>query len=104
MSITSNPEEDRRRQQSVSAHVKQTFRKINFNRVFHCKPYGKVWLGKDLYKTNDGKYVCLHCNHEVEDVTATPLGKSFLDYRPARVESPIEPSYFSYSHMKGPQS
>jgi len=79
MTITSNPDDDRRRQQSASETVKQTFRKINFNRVFHCKPCGKVWLGKDLHRTDAGKYVCIHCNHEVVDVTATPLGKSFLN-------------------------
>jgi hypothetical protein len=35
-------------------------------------------MGNLLWKTQDGKYVCLDCNNPVEDVTEAPLGISFI--------------------------
>lgn len=55
-----------------------TFRKINAERVFHCLPCQKCWMGDQLWKTPEGKYVCFHCNGLVQDVTEAPLGQAFL--------------------------
>lgn len=55
-----------------------TFQRLNVDHVYLCSTCARCWLAKDLYKTREGKYVCLHCNHDVEDVTESPLGKSFL--------------------------
>ena len=55
-----------------------TYRKLNCNHVFHCSTCRKCWMGTSLEKTREGKYVCKQCNFEVEDVTDTPLGQSFI--------------------------
>jgi len=55
-----------------------TFRRINVDHVFICTTCKMCWLAKDLWKTHDKKYVCLRCNHQVKDVTDSPLGQSFL--------------------------
>lgn len=68
---------DRRHHNPIRS-VLDTFRRLNFSNVFHCRVCNKIWMGKDLHKNREGKYVCLNCNHNVEDITNTPLGKAFL--------------------------
>jgi hypothetical protein len=70
---------DRRRQTSITGHVRDTFQRINFQRVFLCNGCKKMWLGKDLYKNQKKEYVCLDCAQPVQDVTDSPLGISFLN-------------------------
>ena len=55
-----------------------TFRRVHIDHVFRCKNCERFWLTKDLHKRHDGKYVCVQCNDEVEDVTFTAQGQSFI--------------------------
>lgn len=59
--------------------VLDTFRRINIKHVYLCTTCSMCWLAKDLYRTRDGKYVCLKCNHDVQDVTDSPLGQEFFN-------------------------
>jgi hypothetical protein len=55
-----------------------TWKRLNTNRVFHCPNCRKCWMGNLLWKTQDGKYVCMDCTQSVEDVTEAPLGQAFI--------------------------
>lgn len=82
MAITPVPGPDeRRRQQSISVSLRDTFQRINFSQVFRCesKACGRVWLGKDLHKKSADCYVCPDCSGEVIDVTDSSDGRTFLD-------------------------
>ena len=62
----------------MNGMITTTFRKRNSDHVFHCRTCRKCWMGNLLWKTQDGKYVCLDCNNPVADVTEAPLGRSFI--------------------------